>query len=167
MLPKMWLHYCHAQGCPPTVAAMARDLARPGDGMGAHMACVWIASKFEEVYPMTQDMLRDAAGLPAYLDLRQEEAAVLARTDWRLPIHTAARAILHLLAERHAFYDDTVHALLVAGVDTVLRPETWARVLREARHKTRVHPLLQVVAMITRFQRVKRKALLPRLSRRR
>jgi hypothetical protein len=164
MLPSRWIRYCHEQGCPPTVAAMARDLTRPNDSVATHLACVWIASKFEEVEPFTQAMLREEAGLPRYLDLRQQEAAVLARVDWCLPFRTAARAILHLLAERHAFYDEAVHALLVAGVDGALSPEAWAHVLRHARTKVRVHPLLQLVAMLTGFRRVKRKALRPRLS---
>lgn len=162
MLPERWLLYCHAQECPPTVAAMARDMTWAGDNEATHMACVWIASKFEEVEPLTQRMLRNA--VPHCVDLRQREAVVLARTDWHLPIHTAARQILHLLAERDAFYDDAVYALLVAGVDGALPAETWASVLRSARRRMRVHPLLQIVAMLTGFRRVRRKALRPRLS---
>ena len=160
-LPTMWLHYCHEQGCPPTVAAMARDMARPGDGVGAAMTCVWIASKFEEVYPVTQDMLCAHAGVARY-DLRQQELVVLERTDWRLPIQTRVRRILHHLQVRDAFYDEAMYALLVAGMDGALPPRAWARVLRQVH--TRVHPLLQLVATLTRFPRVRARVLRPRLS---
>ena len=153
-LPSRWLTYCYVQGCPPTVPAMARDLARPTDDLATQAACVLIASKFEEVEALTQQMLRTEAGL--CLDVK--EAAVLARTNWRLPIHTAARTILHLLADRDAFYDDAVYALLDAGVDRALPPAV-------GRPAPRAHraPRCPSRAMVTGFRRVRRKALRPRL----
>ena len=69
----------------PRVVALARALGRPGDSGLVTAACAWIASKFEEVYPLEAfDVL--CAGGWRYEELCEAEAHVLDRVGWRLRV---------------------------------------------------------------------------------
>tara|TARA_B110000046_G_scaffold7915_1_gene8151 strand:+ start:571 stop:1074 length:504 start_codon:yes stop_codon:yes gene_type:complete len=131
-----------AEGRTPLTMALARALARPHDSTLTHVACAWIAAKFEEVYPSEPWELLHMAN-HRHVSTRRlagVEAAVLERCDWVIPYRTPVRRILHLLND--AAYCDALHALLWADMDALYPPDVWAYLMRD--HPR--HPAVQLVA---------------------
>lgn len=133
----------------PLTASLAHALLRPEDSVQTHVACWWIASKFEEVY--ADDCIAIVRKFPFVYNpvtLIALEREVLRRQDFVIPFRTRVRAVCDALPEDvdMEVVDVWLHVLLDTNMIEVLAPEDWVRILAQIARGTHVAPILQAVA---------------------
>lgn len=165
------VHQLWRWGCAPTTADLSRALWRADAPRARRVAAVWIAVKFEEVYPPSLHEIIDKLRLSVTrTQVVEAEAAVLADLHYRLPLHTRMRAAMQAaMRERRAertLVDQVILLILWAGVADALTTDAWATALRDVHDGRVVCPLLQSVAALRKhpFGFARRRLLPPRLT---
>ena len=121
----------------PLTTSLARELSVQGDDEEHHLACWWIALKFEEVQSeCILSIARHVGVRTTYDNMLGAEADVLHRVRFAIPYRTSCRRLYERMYAVDDFVEAWMYALLYYNLIDLLSTQRWEEIIRRSHYFT-------------------------------
>ena len=134
------LMQCYLYECSALTAGVMKELHRHMSTVQDSIVSLWMASKFEEVWPIEVRKLPtyDGGVELSYREACRREIDILCRLNWTIPFRSKVRSIQDSLERVDGFVHDCIYVALFTGFDDYFDVDTWKDALKRVHH-----PMLQ------------------------
>lgn len=137
--------------CSALTAGVMKELFRHITTVEDAIVSLWMASKFEEIWPIEVRMLPKYNGESelSYREACRREIDILCRLDWTIPFRSKVRSIHESLQRDNTFVRDCMYVALFTGFDDYFDVDAWKDALERVNH-----PILQCMFSLLKVRRL-------------